>query len=141
LTSQVPLTKHPAQEDLLYSVARYPNPLTFKSLEKRPYETFVFYQQIRLQHLTTGRNLHSHHFTSPLSNSQEVSAFGEQGVCEFEFSSATNNLERYDFFSGEGDTGDVWVVVCESDFWLRDEPVMFKHVDTGKNILGPANLI
>jgi hypothetical protein len=29
--------------------------------------------------LTTGRNLHSHHFSSPLSSSQEVSAFGEQG--------------------------------------------------------------
>lgn len=36
-------------------------------------------QEVRFEHLTTGRNLHSHHFTSPLSNSQEVSAFGEQG--------------------------------------------------------------
>lgn len=67
-------------------------------------------QEVRFEHLTTGRNLHSHHFTSPLSNSQEVSAFGEQG---------------------EGDTGDVWTVICEGDFWGRDESVMFKHVDTG----------
>ncbi len=37
-------------------------------------------QEVRFEHLTTGRNLHSHHFTSPLSNSQEVSAFGEQGI-------------------------------------------------------------
>ena len=36
-------------------------------------------QEVRLQHQTTLRNLHSHHFTSPLSNSQEVSAFGENG--------------------------------------------------------------
>ena len=49
-------------------------------------------------------------FGSPLSNSQEVSAFGEDG---------------------EGDTGDVWKVVCEGDFWRRDDIVMFKHSDTG----------
>ena len=36
------------------------------------------------------RNLHSHHFSSPLTNQQEVSAFGEMG---------------------EGDTGDVWKVM------------------------------
>lgn len=35
--------------------------------------------EVRLQHITTGRNLHSHQFRSPLSNQQEVSAFGEQG--------------------------------------------------------------
>ncbi len=58
-------------------------------------------QEIRLEHLTTARNLHSHHFSSPLSNSQEVSAFGDDG---------------------EGDRGDVWTVVCEDgDFWQRDQ--------------------
>jgi len=67
-------------------------------------------QNIRLEHLTTHRNLHSHHFSSPLSNNQEVSAFGESGV---------------------GDSGDVWTVMCEGDFWSRDEKVMFKHKDTG----------
>jgi len=67
-------------------------------------------QKIRLEHLTTNRNLHSHHFSSPLSNQQEVSAFGE---------------------SGEGDTGDVWKVVCDTDYWQRDQHVMFKHADTG----------
>jgi len=36
-------------------------------------------QEIRLQHLTTGKNLHSHHFSSPLSSQQEISAFGEEG--------------------------------------------------------------
>lgn len=67
-------------------------------------------EKVRLEHLATKRNLHSHHFSSPLSNSQEVSAFGEGGV---------------------GDTGDVWTVMCEGDFWSRDDSIMFKHVDTG----------
>ena len=34
---------------------------------------------IRLQHLATKRNLHSHFFQSPLSHNQEVSCFGEGG--------------------------------------------------------------
>lgn len=34
---------------------------------------------IRLTHLNTNRNLHSHHFPSPLSRNLEVSAFGENG--------------------------------------------------------------
>ena len=34
---------------------------------------------IRLLHIATRRNLHSHLFQSPLSNNQEVSAFGENG--------------------------------------------------------------
>ena len=36
-------------------------------------------QSIRLTHLQTSRNLHSHHFQSPLSHNLEVSAFGEDG--------------------------------------------------------------
>lgn len=67
-------------------------------------------QEIRLQHQSTKRNLHSHHFSSPLSNQQEVSAFGEEG---------------------DGDTGDVWKVVCSGDAWARSEPVSLKHADTG----------
>jgi len=67
-------------------------------------------QTVRMEHLTTMRNLHSHHFSSPLTNQQEVSAFGEGGV---------------------GDTGDVWKVVCDGDYWQRDQTVMFRHSDTG----------
>ena len=67
-------------------------------------------QKIRLEHLSTHRNLHSHHFSSPLSSQQEVSAFGE---------------------SGRGDTGDVWRVMCEGDYWTRGDNVMLKHSDTG----------
>nr|CAG4652188.1 EOG090X0E0P [Triops cancriformis] len=66
--------------------------------------------KLRLQHMATKKFLHSHHFSSPLSANQEVSAFGENGV---------------------GDTGDHWTIVCDSDFWERDDDVMFKHIDTG----------
>ncbi|XP_046392508.1 stromal cell-derived factor 2 [Ischnura elegans] len=65
--------------------------------------------QIRLEHTTTQKNLHSHIFASPLSGNQEISAYGENGV---------------------GDTGDHWVVVCDGDYWERDEEVMLRHVDT-----------
>ena len=66
-------------------------------------------QKIRLEHLTTHRNLYSHLFSSHLANAQEVSAFGESGV---------------------GDTGYIWSVVCKGDFWNRDGKVRFKHKDT-----------
>ena len=59
--------------------------------------------------MATGRNLHSHHFSSPLSDQQEISAFGEEG---------------------EGDTGDYWIVICDGEFWTREESVMFRHIDT-----------
>lgn len=36
------------------------------------------------------------------------------------------------FLSGEGDTGDVWSVVCDGDYWQRDQAVMIKHRDTGE---------
>jgi dolichyl-phosphate-mannose--protein O-mannosyl transferase len=68
-------------------------------------------ESFRLFHLSTKRNLHSHLFQSPLSNNQEVSAFGE---------------------NGEGDDGDNWIIDCEDDFWRRDEPVRIKHELTNK---------
>merc|ERR1711936_310001 len=67
-------------------------------------------QKVRLEHLTTHRNLHSHHFSSPLSSQQEISAFGE---------------------GGRGDSGDVWLVMCEGDYWTRNDNMRLKHVDTG----------
>lgn len=68
---------------------------------------------IRLVHLTTGKHLHSHLFSSPISGQQEVSAFGKGG--------------------GDGDTGDNWTVHCTSSpNWLRSDDVRFKHVDTEK---------
>lgn len=64
---------------------------------------------IRLQHLATNKNLHSHHFSSPLSGNQEISCYGEEGV---------------------GDSGDHWKVICSDDFWLRSNTVKFFHIDT-----------
>ncbi|PZC87252.1 hypothetical protein B5X24_HaOG201488 [Helicoverpa armigera] len=71
---------------------------------------------IRLQHVSTKKNLHSHYFSSPLSGNQEVSCYGDE--------------------DGEGDTGDHWTVVCNNDFWRRDTPVKFRHVDTGSFLAG-----
>ena len=51
-----------------------------------------FFWPLRHPRLFLPRNLHSHHFSSPLTNQQEVSAFGEMG---------------------EGDTGDVWKVMID----------------------------
>ncbi|XP_054857893.1 stromal cell-derived factor 2 isoform X2 [Eublepharis macularius] len=66
-------------------------------------------QAIRLTHINTGRNLHSHHFTSPLSGNQEVSAFGEDG---------------------EGDFMDDWIVLCSGPYWDQGSEVQFKHSST-----------
>lgn len=65
--------------------------------------------KLRLQHLSTKRNLHSHLFQSPISHNQEVSAFGEEG---------------------DGDTGDNWIVKCSGKFWNRKDKIRFKHDDT-----------
>uniref|UniRef100_A0A8D2N2W2 Stromal cell derived factor 2 like 1 n=1 Tax=Zonotrichia albicollis TaxID=44394 RepID=A0A8D2N2W2_ZONAL len=66
-------------------------------------------QAIRLTHVNTGKNLHTHHFPSPLSNNQEVSAFGDDG---------------------EGDDLDFWIVQCSGSYWEREDAVRFKHVGT-----------
>ncbi|XP_051903537.1 stromal cell-derived factor 2 [Hippocampus zosterae] len=66
-------------------------------------------QNIRLTHVNTGRNLHSHYFSSPLSSNQEVSAFGEEG---------------------EGDHLDEWIVECGGAVWKRAEAVRLRHKAT-----------
>ncbi|CAH8506765.1 unnamed protein product [Heterobilharzia americana] len=66
-------------------------------------------QKIRLMHLSTRRNLHSHHFQSPLSANYEVSAFGDNGV---------------------GDEGDDWQVVCDGTYWRRSSKIRLKHIST-----------
>ncbi|KAI8430107.1 hypothetical protein MSG28_000524 [Choristoneura fumiferana] len=71
---------------------------------------------IRLQHLSTKKNLHSHYFSSPLSGNQEVSCYGDDG--------------------GEGDSGDHWTVVCNNDYWRRDTPIKLRHVDTAVFLAG-----
>jgi len=72
---------------------------------------------IRLEHINTGKNLHSHLFKAALSGQQEVSGFGDHG---------------------QGDTGDDWVVQCAgkassgSKYWMRGESIELKHKDTNK---------
>jgi len=66
---------------------------------------------IRLMHLNTKKNLHTHNFRSPLSGQQEVSCFGDQGV---------------------GDSLDTWEVQCNSQDWGRDTLVTFYHPATKK---------
>lgn len=83
---------------------------------------------IRFHHLTTRKFLHSHLFSSPLSGSQEVSAFGENGNSWCKSSQVT--LSASNSNTGVGDTGDFWKVVCDGDFWERDDSVVFRHVDT-----------
>lgn len=68
--------------------------------------------KLRLTHLLTQTNLHSHNVRSPLSSQQEVSGYG---------------------IDGEGDGGDDWIVSPvrgSGTHWKRDEEVTVKHVDT-----------
>jgi len=74
--------------------------------------------KVRLEHLNTMKNLHSHLFSSPLSNNQEISAFGD---------------------NGEGDTGDVWEVQCRTTSWKREDAVQFRHVDTSAYLAVSGN--
>ncbi|GJQ12335.1 hypothetical protein GpartN1_g4734.t1 [Galdieria partita] len=67
---------------------------------------------IRLEHLNTRKNLHSHLPKSPISGNLEVSAFG---------------------VDGEGDSGDVFQLICADNRmkeWKRNEALYLKHVDT-----------
>eukprot|EP00842_Homolaphlyctis_polyrhiza_P001380 jgi/Hompol1/2242/HPOL_005898-RA len=74
-------------------------------------------ESIRLQHLATGKFLHSHgDIPSPISGNQEVSAFDRP------------------------DTGDNWKVICvdpKSKFWAREKPIQLEHEDT-KRFLGSS---
>ena len=82
--------------------------------------------KVRLTHVGTNKNLHSHLFKAALSGNQEVSCFGE---------------------GGQGDSGDNWIVECgfvskesTSNYWLRNQLVNFKHVDTGKYLYTGNNV-
>eukprot|EP00002_Diphylleia_rotans_P012921 TRINITY_DN2523_c0_g1_i1.p1 TRINITY_DN2523_c0_g1~~TRINITY_DN2523_c0_g1_i1.p1 ORF type:complete len:217 (+),score=25.43 TRINITY_DN2523_c0_g1_i1:65-715(+) len=68
---------------------------------------------IRLEHVNTRKNLHSHNHRSPLSQSQEVSAYAPT--------------------KGEGDLGDNWVVdALDETFWKRGQSIRLRHVETRK---------
>jgi dolichyl-phosphate-mannose--protein O-mannosyl transferase len=77
---------------------------------------------VRLQHVATGRNLHSHLHRAPMSADFEVSAYRKEA-----------EAERLGGRWFDGDTGDNWVVTCEergAKVWGRGAIVSFKHVDT-----------
>lgn len=67
--------------------------------------------KIKLYHSSTQKWLHSHLFPSPLTNNQEVSAFGS---------------------SDSSDTGDIWILEWDKSVptWQQDQPVKLKHADT-----------
>ena len=71
---------------------------TIKESERSPKmcitgEPVLCGDNIRLEHTTTGKNLHSHsQFGSLLTGKQEVSGFGS---------------------NGEGDGGDDWIIECQ----------------------------
>ncbi|EKX46876.1 hypothetical protein GUITHDRAFT_137871 [Guillardia theta CCMP2712] len=75
---------------------------------------------IRLTHLNTKRNLHSHFFESPLSKQQEVSGFGDKS---------------------SGDSGDEWVVeMKDEDYWKRGKRFRLKHKATGAYLHSHSNV-
>ncbi|CEP19426.1 hypothetical protein [Parasitella parasitica] len=88
-----------------------------KSKEEPGYEV-GFEDKIRLKHIPTRANLHSHEVKSPASDQQEVSCFGNDE---------------------ESDENDVWEVLQfdeddeqYDDFWRVGQPVIIRHVQTGK---------
>lgn len=84
-----------------------------------PGSKIAYGSKIRLSHVDTGANLHSHHVRSPLSQQQEVTAFGEDG---------------------EGDAGDDWIVNAvrsgygSDTHWKKDTEVFIQHDATRKHL-------
>ncbi|KAK9808465.1 hypothetical protein WJX73_009004 [Symbiochloris irregularis] len=68
--------------------------------------------QLRLQHASTRKFLHSHHFESPLSGQQEVSAFGS------DTDSDDMDIWQVDWDKGAGE-------------WTQDQQVRLRHAHTG----------
>ena len=82
---------------------------------------------VRLRHVKTQKNLHSHLHRSPLSGNQEVSAFGEGGGDSGE-QTARGGRER----DWRHHAGDDWKVVAKNggDYWKRGAAVRLQHVIT-----------
>ncbi len=65
---------------------------------------------VRLEHVATGRNLHSHDAPSPLTKQQEVTAFGDDGI---------------------GDTNDLWrIEVDGKGVWFEKKKIRLIHLNT-----------
>lgn len=81
---------------------------------------------IRLQHLNTGKNLHSHDHRAPMNSDNEVSAY------------AIHHEGKWAY----GDVADNWVLECveSSGDWKRFEKVRLKHEERGTFLSANANL-
>lgn len=81
---------------------------------------------IRLQHLNTAKNLHSHEHRAPMNRDNEVSAY------------AVLHEGRWAF----GDEADNWVVECVSGKgdWKRFEQVRFRHEERGAYLSASSSL-
>ena len=91
--------------------------------------------KLRLQHLQTRMYIHSHNFRSPLSNNQEVSCFGnngegDQGMLLSVYVCVCVCMHACDVCVWCVCVGDDWILVCDGEFWNRDQPVRFKHFHT-----------
>jgi len=74
---------------------------------------------LRLTHVNTMRNLHSHDVRSPLSKQQEVSGYGAG--------------------DSNGDNGDDWQVMC-AGYWSRSQMFQLLHVDS-QRYLGASSTV
>lgn len=83
---------------------------------------------VRLQHLNTGKNLHSHEHKAPMNRDREVSAYAI----------------RMDGRWAYGDIADNWVLDCVSrskgQEWKRFEHVRFKHEERGTYLAANSGL-
>ena len=74
---------------------------------------------VRLLHVETKRNLHSHTSISPITNQQEVTAYGTNGI---------------------GNESDNWIVdLNEPGVWQRDVPMRLKFAGNGQYLHTHAN--
>lgn len=82
---------------------------------------------VRLQHIRTAKNLHSHDIRAPLNADNEVSAYR-----------VGDNRGFVD-----GDIADNWKVECEyrKETWGRKDQVRLQHVESGKYLTSYKNLI
>lgn len=82
---------------------------------------------VRLHHEGTGRWLHSHHFPSPLTRAQEVSAFGTDDV--------SDHLDDWvvEVAKGKGSKGG------KGAPWLVDGDVRLRHVETSVYLTASPN--
>lgn len=82
---------------------------------------------IRLQHLNTNKNLHSHDHKAPMNRDREVSAY------------AVRHQGKWAF----GDIADNWVVECvarKQTVWKRFEQIRLQHEDSSKYLVANKGL-